>query len=342
LFFHKNNKTEINKEAGLSIVITAKNEYRNLKRFLPKILEQDYKNYEVIVVNNESNDDTEFLLHELKSKYPHLNYFVVQSSINFFKGKKFPLSVGIKSAKYDTVLLTDADCVPFSDKWASEIMASYKDKTEIVLGYGAYEERKGLLNKLIRYDTIRVAITYLSFAKWGIPYMGVGRNLSYKKELFFNQNGFQSHYRIASGDDDLFINKAATRKNTEISLSPESKTISIPETKFSDWFNQKRRHFSTGKNYKKSHLFLLGIWEMSGILFIITLFLIIYLKLILLQSLIIITLWIIIKLIVTKKFMILQAEKKLLLLSPLLDIIIMILSVIINLSNVLLKQRKWK
>ena len=343
LLFFNNKKTNIeNTNKGLSIIITARNEYYNLKKFLPKILEQDYPEFEVIVVNDASTDETDFLLQELKSKYPHLNYFTVQSGINFFHGKKFPLSVGIKSAKYETILLTDADCVPASDQWAKEMVVAYHKNTDIVLGYGAYKEGKGLLNKLIRYDTIRVAITYLSFAKWGIPYMGVGRNLSYKKELFYKQNGFLSHYRIASGDDDLFINKAANRKNTQISLNPDSKTISIPEKTFKDWFNQKRRHYSTGKNYKSWHLILLGLWETSSLLFLITLFLIFYNKLILVQSLVIIGLWIISKLIVTKKFMILQEEKKLLLLSPLLETIIVALGVIINLSNMLLKQRKWK
>jgi len=342
LFFNKQKVNSENIKKGLSIIITARNEYYNLKKFLPNILEQDYPEYEVIVVNDASTDDTDFILQELKSKYPHLNYFTVQSGINFFHGKKFPLSVGIKSAKYETILLTDADCAPSSDQWAKEMVSAYEDNIEIVLGYGAYEEQRGFLNKLIRYDTIRVAITYLSFAKWGMPYMGVGRNLSYKKDLFFKQNGFLSHYRIASGDDDLFINKAANRKNTRIALSPNSKTISIPEKSFKDWFNQKRRHFSTGKNYKIWHLVLLGLWESSSFLFLITLFLIIYNKLILLQSLVIIGLWIITKLIVTKKFMILQEENKLLLLSPLLETIIVTLGVIINLSNMLLKQRKWK
>jgi len=290
LFFHKNKKSE-DSNNGLSIIITARNEYYNLKKFLPRILEQEYHEFEVIVVNDASTDDTEYLLQEIKSKYPHLNYFTVQSGINFFKGKKFPLSVGIKSAKYETILLTDADCMPFSKHWASEMVAAYEDNTEIVLGYGAYENRKGFLNKLIRYDTIRVAITYLSFAKWGIPYMGVGRNLSYKKQLFYNQKGFLSHYRIASGDDDLFVNKASNRKNTRIALDSNAKTISVPETTFKAWFNQKRRHYSTGKSYKIAHLLLLGLWEISSILFLITFTLIIYLKLMLLQSLIIISLW---------------------------------------------------
>ncbi len=341
LFFHKDKKT-ISINTGLSIIITAKNEYYNLKKYLPKILGQDYPEFEVIVVDDSSTDETNFLLQELKTQYPNLKYFTVQNKVNFFQGKKFPLSIGIKSAQYETVLLTDADCMPSSKNWAKEIVSAYLPDTEIVLGYGAYEEQKGFLNKLIRYDTIRVAITYLSLAEWGIPYMGVGRNLSYKKELFFKQNGFLSHYRIPSGDDDLFVNKAANRKNTKVVLNPDAKTISVPESSFKDWIYQKRRHFSTGKKYKIWHLILLGLWESSTFLLIITFFLLILNKIIILQSLIIIGLWVLLKLIVTKKFMILQGEKKLLLLSPLLETIIVTLGVIINLSNLLLKQRKWK
>jgi len=343
VFFNKETEANVyTNEEAVSIVIVARNEYLNLKRFLPKILNQNYPDFEVVLVNHSSTDDTNFLIKELQQEFPQLKYVEIKQDINFFQGKKFPLSMGIKSAKNDLLLFTDADCSPDSENWISEMVLAYKEDTEIVLSYGAYKTESGFLNKIIRYDTIRVAIAYLSFAKWRIPYMGVGRNLSYRKELFYKQKGFMSHYKIASGDDDLFVNKAATRRNCEIILNEKSKTISIPENNFSNWINQKRRHLSTGTNYKNVHLLLLGILELSTILFYILGITTLILSPFNIIALSLLSIRTALMLIIFKKFMIITNERKLLLLLPLLEIIIITLMPILNLSNLLIKQRKWK
>jgi hypothetical protein len=182
-------------------------------------------------------------------------------------GKKFPLSMGIKSAKHEIVLLTDADCLPASEFWISKMQQCFDDTTEIVLGYGAYHKKKGLLNKLIRWETFHTAIQYLSYALAGQTYMGVGRNLSYKKTIFFRHKGFSAHNQIASGDDDLFIKSAATKTNTRINIDPDSFTLSDPPKTFKEWVRQKSRHLSTGKYYKPIHKFLLGLYSLSHFLF---------------------------------------------------------------------------
>ena len=165
-------------------------------------------------------------------------------------GKKFPLSIGIKTAKYEIVLLTDADCVPASELWIEKMQETYDDDTEIVLGYGAFHKKKGLLNKLIRWETFHTALQYFSYTLAGKPYMGVGRNLSYKKTVFFRHKGFSAHNNILSGDDDLFINNAATKKNTKINIDKDAFTLSEPVKSWGQWVKQKTRHYSTGKHYK--------------------------------------------------------------------------------------------
>ena len=256
---------------GVSVVICAKNEILNLKKNLPHIFNQDYPLFEVVVVNDESDDDTHFFLMDLQHEHPNLKIVDVKNSVIFFKGKKFPLSIGIKSATYDIILLIDADCYPKSDQWIRNMQKHFSGKNEIVLGYGAYEKKKGLLNKLIRFDTMHIAMQYLSFAKSGLPYMGVGRNLAYRKSLFYRNKGFISHYKISSGDDDLFINQVANSKNTVIELSHDSHTISAPKTTFTDWYYQKKRHLSTSIHYKFIHKFLLSLYPFSIVVSYITL-----------------------------------------------------------------------
>lgn len=262
-----------NDSLPLSVIICAKNEERNLQRNLPKILQQHYYDsqqqprYEVVVVNDNSEDDTGSVLRYLSPGYPHFRFVELQQSAKGIPGKKYPLTIGIKKSAYDTLVLTDADCQPAGTHWLELIAEKFNNGTEIVLGYGAYESKPGLLNKVIRFETFFSAMQYLSFALAGIPYMGVGRNLAYKKDLFFRHKGFLSHADIPSGDDDLFINAAANKQNTSVIIHPEAITYSEPKTSWGAWFRQKRRHLSTGKHYKPKHKFLLGLFSVSQFLF---------------------------------------------------------------------------
>ena len=340
-FFTKNKAIDLEQQEPVSVIIVAKNEYQNLKRNLPKILAQDYSNFEVILVNHASEDDTEYLVRELSNQHSNLKYVVVQDNINFFSGKKFPLSVGIKSAKHDIVLLTDADCYPNSEHWIASMQAQFSSKKDIVLGYGAYEERKGLLNKFIRHDTLRVGLLYLSLARWGMPYMGVGRNLAYRRSVFFEQNGFQSHYHIPSGDDDLFINSAANRKNTSIAIGTISRSISLPKLSFSDWYYQKKRHLTTGKHYKFIHLFILGLWDLSTIIFFASAIILLSFQIQVIAVASIMVIRVFSQLIITKKTMLLLGENKLLLFSPVFELLTLVANPLISIINIFSKKRKW-
>lgn len=327
----------------VSVVITARNEHHNLLHNLKPILEQDYPLFEVVVVNDQSSDDSEFYLKSIESQYQNLKIVNIKNPINFFKGKKFPLSIGIKSATYDLLLLTDADCKPASDKWIQEMVVPYQnEEVQIVLGYGGYAYRKGLLNFLIRFETIKIALQYLSFAKIGIPYMGVGRNLSYKRSLFYQQHGFQSHYKIQSGDDDLFVNKASNSKNISVVFSPDAKTISTPKTKFSSWWNQKRRHLSSGIKYKKSHILLLSFIDLSYIIFIVTSIILFSFEYQLLAVLSIFITRFLSFLVIFKKAMIKFGEQKLLLISPLMELFLSFIIPMITITNLLFSAKKWK
>lgn len=250
ILFFKNKQNDKSEKEPVSVIICARNEEKNLEKNLPSILNQDYPNYEVIVVNDCSEDESEFVLERLQKKYKHLKTTTIKQDEKFYHSKKLALTIGIKAAKNDLLLLTDADCSAESNKWIEMMQKNFTDKTEIVLGYGGYKKEKSLLNNLIRFDTLFIAIQYLTFALARKTYMGVGRNLAYRKSLFFKHKGFASHNHIESGDDDLFINQAANKRNTRIEISKESITRSEAELSFSAWFKQKKRHTSAGKLYR--------------------------------------------------------------------------------------------
>ena len=252
----------------VSIIICARDEAARLVTHLPGALVQVYPTtHEVIVVNHNSQDDTRFLLDEFKKTFKGLHIVNLEHEAIGIPGKKYPLSMGIKEARYEIVLLTDADCIPASEFWMQKMQDGYDKGIEVVLGYGAYKRAPGVLNKIIRFDTFHTALQYLSYALAGQPYMGVGRNLSYKKDVFLRNKGFSAINHVPGGDDDLFINKVATRQNTAIVIDKDTFTLSDPKKNFGEWFRQKARHYSTAKYYKPRHKFLLGLYSISHILF---------------------------------------------------------------------------
>ena len=251
----------------VSVVICTRDEAHNLENNLPAVLTQQYKTtHEVVVVNDNSFDDTKYFLEELQRVFKHLNPITLTQEAKHIPGKKWPLSVGIKSSRYEVMLLTDADCRPASEWWIQKMQDAYHDGTDMVLGYGAYEKKPGLLNKLIRWETYLTALQYMSYALAGIPYMGVGRNLSYRKDLFYRVKGFSSLNHIPGGDDDLFINKVSNKKNTTVVLDKDAFTLSVPPKNFAAWWRQKARHYSTAKFYKPLHQFLLATFSISHLL----------------------------------------------------------------------------
>jgi cellulose synthase/poly-beta-1,6-N-acetylglucosamine synthase-like glycosyltransferase len=251
----------------VSVIICARNEAENLKNFLPAVLEQDYADYEVIVVNDCSEDNSYAVLAGFLKKYPHLRISTINKDPNFSHNKKFAQFIGIKAAKNEILLFTDADCKPESNKWLEGMTAHFEEKIDFVLGYGGYLIEKGMLNKYIRYDSFTNAIQYLGMAIRGVPYMGVGRNLSYRRSVFFENKGFGSHNHVVSGDDDLLVNTIAKRGNTHVEYSLETHTRSIPASTFNNWINQKKRHLATAPYYKARDKFLLITEPFTRLLF---------------------------------------------------------------------------
>jgi poly-beta-1,6-N-acetyl-D-glucosamine synthase len=257
----------------ISVIISARNEAKNLQQYLPFILEQNYPDFEVVVINDCSFDDSRTILEDFEKKYPHLKVVTITEHVRFKTGKKFALTLGIKAAKNEHLLFTDADCMPGSQNWITRMAANFTTPAQIVLGYAPYNRSKNFLNPLIRFEAVKAAINYFSSALNGNPYMGVGRNLAYTKTLFFSSKGFAAHMHLMAGDDDLFVNQNATADNTIIELHPEAFTYTDAKSSLPSWFKQKRRHMGVGKYYKNSHRRMLSIDAISGYLFYILLIL---------------------------------------------------------------------
>jgi len=240
----------VSEATPVSVIICARNEANNLESFLPSILEQDYPSFEVIVVNDCSEDSTFDVLGKLMKQYPNLKISSIQRDPGFTHAKKLAMLIGIKAAANDLLVFTDADCHPVSASWLKHLAAHAGGDIDIVLGYGGYIADRGMLNLYIRHETMFTGMQYLGMALAGVPYMGVGRNLSYRRSYFFARGGFGPFNHLLSGDDDLFVNRNATSSNCSVMLSAESFTRSVAPKNLNEWIRQKHRHLSTSKYYK--------------------------------------------------------------------------------------------
>ncbi|WP_395058360.1 glycosyltransferase [Flavobacterium sp.] len=256
------------KHVSVSVIVCAKNEEENVKNFIPLLANQNYSNFEIILIDDASSDETLEVFEQFEKQYANVKLVKVANNEAFWGNKKFALTLGIKAATKDYLLFTDADCYPNSENWITEMSSHFTLHKTIVLGYGAYEKESGFLNKLIRFETLLTATQYFAWAKLGKPYMGVGRNLAYKKDEFFRVNGFINHMKLRSGDDDLFINEAANKSNIALAYNTESFTYSKAKKTFKDWIMQKRRHVSTAKYYKSFDKTQLGIFYFSQLFFL--------------------------------------------------------------------------
>ncbi len=331
------------KNIAVSVIICAKNEAENLKCFLPSVISQNYPDFEIILINDASYDESLDVMEYFANKHHNIKIVNVENIEAFWGNKKYALTLGIKASKNDFLLFTDADCKPLSKYWIQQVTSHFSNNKSIILGYGCYSKIKNsFVNKLIRFETLITAIHYFSFAKIGIPYMGVGRNLAYKKDIFFNAKGFMNHMNILSGDDDLFVNQVATNKNTAICISKNSFTESTPKASFKSWFKQKRRHVSTANYYKLKHKFLLSLIYGSNFLFWILTITLLILQFNQLIVLLLFFLRLIIQYIIIGMSSKKLNEVDLLFLLPFLDFFLMIVQLSIFINNLITKPNHWK
>ena len=335
-------KDETSNFPPVSVIICARNELKNLRAFLPSIVEQEYPNYQVVVVNDCSWDESNKYLAEMEDAYPHLKIVTLTEQEKYPHGKKLALTLGIKGAEHEWLLLTDADCKPASKNWITSMAKKFGSNNEIVLGYGAYMKEPGVLNKWIRFDTVYNALFYFSRALNGKTYMGVGRNLAYRKSLYFRNKGFANHYHIISGDDDLFVNETATATNTAVQLHPESFTLSKPVNSFNAWLAQKKRHMSTGGFYKSGDKIFLGAYFLSLSFFYLSIIILLFLKLYpeLVVSMFIIRLTA--QMIIFDKGSKKLGETDLIRWVPVFDLALAFIYPVLSLSNLFIKTKSWK
>ena len=269
LYLHSRKEKQETDTPPLSVILVAKDAASDLQKNLPAILEQDYPDFEVIVIYDQSSDDDcEDVLKLLEDKYPHLHHSFIPDSARYISHKKLGITMGIKASHHEWLVFTEPNCRPSSNQWLRKMARNFTNGTDIVLGYSNYEKTKGWFNRKVTFDTLLNAMRYLGKAVDGHPYTGCGRNLAYRKSLYYEQKGFTSHLNLQRGEDDLFINQVANGKNTRVEASPESIVrITAPHYQ-KDWHEDKLNYHLTSRLYKGFSRYLMGFETCTRLLFL--------------------------------------------------------------------------
>lgn len=258
----------------LSIVVVAHNQADVLRKNLPLLLEQDYGTYEVIVVNDNSTDDTEEMLNQMQKRYMHLYHTFTPSSAIYISHSILSITLGVKAAKYDWVVFTSPDCRPQSFRWLRLLSRHFVPGVDIVLGYSNYVQGIDLFSKNIIFDRLYQQSFYLTRALHGRAFRGNGCNLAYRKTLFMENRGLSDFVNLMGGEDALFVNANATRTNVRVECHRDAIVRQSLPFSHKTWSQDKlfymetRRHFQ----HKFASRFFFNFYMTMLVLFYISFF----------------------------------------------------------------------
>jgi len=255
-------------EEGVTVLVTARNKYQYLKVLIPKLFEQDYPKFDVLIVNDQSTDRTKRLLEDLFIKYPKLRSVTIKYTPKHLTAKKFALTLGFKVAKNDVILLTEADSLPSSNQWIRKMTAPVREQGKtFALGYSGYTQPSSTLGRWVKFESLLKALFFLSFSLWKAPFMGVGRNLCYRKSFFMEVKAFKGFWDVQGGEDALFVNAYATGKNTQVVIDPQAITTSECTENWKEYLAQEKQVFQAERNLKVEDKRKVGIYAISQALY---------------------------------------------------------------------------
>ncbi len=340
-FYRK--RQSVSTRESVSIILLFNDEFDKLKEQLPRLLSQDYPDYEVVLVIQSINDDLAEYLENICKEYSNIKVVRMLQHLNFFKGNKFPLSIGIKSAQNDLMIFTEAGCMPVSERWLEQIQSNFTEEKEIVLGYfRSTPPGKSSPYNFRRWVNLTTAMNYLSFALAGRPYMGIGKNMAYRKSLYYRNQGFVSHYKVPVGEDDLFVNQVATKRNIAIAPDLESQVVFGETQRFAEWWRFRKKYFKSGRYYHRWDKFFLATFTVSYVLFLAAFVYLLIVQYLFYPVLGVFVVRLFSQLFIFKKCMIRLNEKNLLLLSPINEVFLLVMDGLIRISLVFDKKDKWK
>jgi cellulose synthase/poly-beta-1,6-N-acetylglucosamine synthase-like glycosyltransferase len=250
---------------GISVIIAARDEEQNIKTVIKYLDKQRYPKdlFEVIIVDDNSTDSTFFLATNEISGLN--NFYAYRNEEKNILGKRAALQYGISKAKFDFILITDADCKPQED-WISAFSKKFSSRYDFLIGIAPFIKNNGIVNFLSRFENLKNNLLSFYLIKLGFPYTAAARSFGFSKSKFYQLNGYKNTTDTLSGDDDLLL-REAVKNNLTVSCVVENNSLVFSETKrtFKEYFFQRSRHTQSSHVYLLTHKIILSIWHLLNI-----------------------------------------------------------------------------
>ncbi len=255
-----------NAQPSVSVVVATHNEAENLQTLLAALQHQSYPKElcEFILIDDRSNDGTHEVLEEWKKRLP-LRSLRIDSVPDGVNPKKLALSAGIRQARGEVIVTTDADCVP-PPRWLELIMSGFEKDVGAVIGVSPWYAEGKFWSRIIALESFATTIVSLAGVGHDRPFLAVGRNFAFRRELFERVGGYDSDMHIFSGDDDLLLQKISAVPSVRVTavFSNESIVPSRGAENLQAFIRQKRRHISSSKVYPRAVQLAYALYHLSN------------------------------------------------------------------------------
>ncbi|MCR5820819.1 MAG: glycosyltransferase [Bacteroidaceae bacterium] len=261
----------------LTIVIPAHNQAEQLRKHLPAILNQDYEDFEVVVVVIASSDDTVALLEAMEQRYKYLRHTSTPNSAHNISLERLALTLGIRGAQHEWVVVTQANAEPISKNWLYDIATTIRrhPKAELVLGFARYEKHSSNWFDLkIGFYRLWHAIANFDHVEACYPAVrGDGCNMAVRKSLFLSSSCFSETQNLSVGACELMANRLSNKYNTALCMDADAVVVEDKPTPH-QW-NQLRLAYCAIRRYQR-HTFIYRLrntvrltWPWIALIFII-------------------------------------------------------------------------
>lgn len=252
------------KKEGISIVISCHNQAEYLEKNIPLLYQQDYHDFEIIVVDNSSTDHTDIVLQRLEKEYENFRHTFVPKSSRFISKKKLAITLGIKAARKPWVVLTEADCIPKNNLWLQTISSHFSPNTDLVIGYSAYTGNSNKTAKRFAFEQMQYLFHCMSYAARNKAFGGDGCNLCVRKKYFIDNKGYSNTFNTPLGEDDLLISYLTKKGNTSVCVHPQSIILQELDNQLT-YKNKSIHKVEVAKHYNKHGKLFLAKKTLSNI-----------------------------------------------------------------------------
>lgn len=210
---------------GISVITVGRNAIDDLRSLIPSVIAQKYPRFELIVVDDRSFDNTAVFLKSIQRNYPSvLKVVTIPEDTTYpWPGKKFAITMGVKAAQYERIVLLDTSALPLSENWLSDVASAFGRKgADMVLGYNFYKKGQRAVSSFFAASSFLFSSDAMAWARIGLPFKGEGSNFGFTRTMFFSGSGYMNNMRIPAGEADFLLGDYSGGTNVSVMVSRHS------------------------------------------------------------------------------------------------------------------------